>query len=84
MLGAVILLILGFIFVIALELGAAFFFGRVIKAEATIMKSVSPFAILGGILLAWFASRKICKALVLNTKIKDSVPDDVVDFYSGK
>ncbi|MBQ9627603.1 MAG: hypothetical protein IJR40_10565 [Treponema sp.] len=84
MLGALVLLVAGFILVIALEIGAAFVLGRIVKADASIMKTVSPLVILAGIVIAWFISRQVCKALVLKTKWRDAVPDDVVDFYSGK
>ena len=84
MLGAVVLLITGFVLVIGLEIGAAFILGRVIKADQSIMKTVSPIVILAGIVLAWFISRQVCKALVLKTKWRHAVPDEVVDFYSGK
>jgi len=84
MLGALVLLVVGFVLVIALEVGAAFFFARVIKADVSIMKTASPIVVLVGIIVAWFISRQVCKALVLKTKWRDAVPDDVVDFYSGK
>ena len=84
MLGALVLLVAGFVLVIALEIGAAFFFARVLKADASIMRTASPVVILVGIIIAWFLSRQVCKALVLKTKWRDAVPDDVVDFYSGK
>lgn len=84
MLGALVLLIVGFVLVVALEIGAAWFLGRVVRADQSIMKTVSPIVILAGIVIAWFISRLVCKALVLKTKIGQSVPDDVVDFYSGK
>ena len=84
MLGALVLLLVGFVLVVGLELGAAWFLGRVIKADVSIMKTVSPIVILVGIVLAWFISRQVCKALVLKTKIGRAVPDDVVNFYSGK
>ncbi|MBR5966542.1 MAG: hypothetical protein IK015_10555 [Treponema sp.] len=84
MLGALILLAAGLVLVVALEFGAAFFFGRVVKADQSIMKTVSPIVILVGIVIAWFISRQVCKFLVLKTKIGAAVPDDVVDFYSGK
>lgn len=84
MLGAAILLVAGFVLVIGLEIAAAFILGRVIKADASIMKTVSPIVILAGIILAWFISRQACKALVLKTKWRQAVPDEVVDFYSGK
>ncbi len=84
MLGAAILLATGFVLVIALEIGAAFFFARVMKCDVSVMKTVSPIMILAGIVIAWFISRKACKALVLKTKWRDAVPDDVVNFYSGK
>ena len=54
------------------------------KCDVSVMKTVSPIMILAGIVIAWFISRKACKALVLKTKWRDAVPDDVVDFYSGK
>lgn len=84
MLGAAILLVSALIFVVALEIAAAWFLGRVVKADISIMKNASPIVVLAGIVIAWFISRQVCKALVLKTKIKDAVPDDVVDFYSGK
>ena len=84
MLGALVLLVSGFVLVVGLEIAAAWFLGRVVKADQSIMKTVSPIVILAGIVIAWFISRQVCKALVLKTKIGQSVPDDVVDFYSGK
>lgn len=84
MLGALVLLVAGFVLVIALEIGAAFFLARVVKADESIMRTASPIVILVGIIIAWFISRQVCKALVLKTKWRDAVPDDVVDFYSGK
>ena len=84
MLGALVLLVAGFVLVIALEIGAFFFFARVMKSDASVMKTVSPLVILAGIVIAWFVSRKVCKALVLKTKLRDAVPDDGVDFYAGK
>lgn len=84
MFGALVLLVSGFILVIALEIGAAFVLGRIVKADESVMKTVSPIVILAGIIVAWFISRQVCKALVLKTKWRDAVPDDVVDFYSGK
>lgn len=83
MLGALVLLVAGFVLVIALEFGAAWFLGRVVKADQSIMKTVSPIVILAGIIIAWFLSRQVCKALVLK-KWRDAVPEDVVNFYSGK
>ena len=38
MLGALVLLVVGFVLVIALEIGAAFFLARVIKTDASIMR----------------------------------------------
>ena len=84
MLGALVLLLAGFILVVALEIGAAWFLASVVKADVSIMKTVSPIVILAGIIAAWFLSRQVCKFLVLKTKWRDAVPDDVVDFYSGK
>ena len=84
MFGALVLLVAGFVLVIGLEIGAAFILGRVVKADASIMKTVSPLVILAGIIIAWFLSRQVCKALVLKTKIGAAVPDDVVDFYAGR
>lgn len=84
MLGALVLLLAGFVLVVGLEIGASLFFARVMKYDVSIMKTVSPIVILAGIVIAWFISRQVCKALVLKTKWRDAVPDDVVDFYSGK
>ena len=68
MLGAAILLITGFVLVIALEIAAAWFLGRIVKADVSVMKTVSPLAVLAGIIIAWFISRQACKFLVLKTK----------------
>ncbi|MBQ4014858.1 MAG: hypothetical protein II610_06370 [Treponema sp.] len=84
MLGALVLLIAGFILVVALEIGAAWILGRVVKADVSVMKTVSPIVILAGIIAAWFISRQVCKLLVLKTKWRHAVPDDVVDFYAGR
>ena len=84
MLGAVILLLAGFALAIVLEIAAAWFLGRVVQADVSIMKTVSPIVILAAIIIAWFISRLVCRALVLKTKWRDAVPDDVVNFYSGK
>ena len=58
MLGALVLLLAGFVLVVALEFGAAWFLGRVVKADQSIMKTVSPLVILAGIVIAWFISRQ--------------------------
>ena len=84
MFGALVLLVSGFVLVVGLEIGAIFFFSRVVKADPSVMQTVSLGVIAVGIVIAWFISRQACKALVLKTKIGQAVPDDVVDFYSGK
>lgn len=84
MLGALILLALGVIFVAGIYILAAWFFGRIVGADVSVMKNAGTIAILAGILLAWLVSRKICALLVMHTRIKDAVSSDLVDFYSGK
>ncbi len=82
MFGSLLLLVLAVPVIMVLEFATAWFLGRVVQADVSVMGVASKIVVLAGIVFAWFISRRICRFLVRRTKIGKLVADDVVDFYS--